>query len=96
MNKTVGVLPLSKVEMNGSSIIEKDSASVRTSRNPYVGTPQTIKVSSVHERRCKADEVDEIQLASRDGGSRGAPSRDSRKSEIKSRISGKQTAESQQ
>lgn len=88
MNKTVSVLPIRQGALNSSAIIEMDS-SVRSSRHPFVGTPNTIKVSSVHERRCKADEVDEIQLASREGGSRGANSRDSRKSGLKSRISGK-------
>jgi len=47
-------------------------------------------VDSVHERRCKAEESDEMQLKSREVSRRGA---NSRKSEIRSRISGKETAD---
>ena len=57
-----------------------------------MGTPNTIKVSSVHERRCKIDENDEILLKSGHGDRLG--SGESKKSEIRSRISGKQTADS--
>ena len=56
------------------------------------GTPNTFKVSSVHERRCKAEENDEIALQSRDGPR--INSRGSKHSDIKSRISGKQTSDS--
>ena len=62
-------------------------------RRDAFGTPNTNLLSSVHERRCKADRTEEFLLLSSEGH-RILGSRDSRKSEIRSRISGKNTAES--
>ena len=50
-----------------------------------------MKVSSVHERRCKVEDNDETTLQSRDGNR--VTSRNSKHSEIRSRISGKETAD---
>ena len=54
---------------------------------------RTFKVSSVHDRRCKADDLEDAKLESHEASR--VHSRDSRKSEIRSRISGKATAEAQ-
>ena len=67
----------------------KDNSSIAP-----LGTSTNYKVSSVHERRCKADDGDDMMIASREGGQRALASRDSKASEIRSRISGKQTADS--
>ena len=72
----------------------------RGSQNAKVGTPNTIQVgSSVHERRCKGDQNDELNMlnSSRENtqyNSKGLPN--SGHSDIRSRISGKQTADAKQ
>ena len=78
-----------------AAIAELTASSKENSSRAPIGTPNTYKVSSVHERRCKAEENDELIMQSRDGGRpRIVASRDSKASEIRSRISGKQTADS--
>ena len=66
--------------MNSPAIVELNSSGKESSRAP-IGTPNTMKVSSVHERHCKADDNDELLLFSREGGQR-VGSRDSKASEI--------------
>jgi len=70
-------------------VIAELTSSKDTSSRAPIGTPNTYKISSVHERRCKVEDSDELMMQSREGGKRAAVgSRDSKASEIRSRISG--------
>ena len=80
-----------------SPIVEMTTDSKVSSRQaPHIGTPKTpqtatLKNASVHERRCKVEDNDETTLLSRDGNRIGT--QNSRGSEIRSRISGKETGD---
>ena len=75
-----------------AAIAEISTSKDNSSRAP-IGTSGTYHGSSVHERRCKVEDQDELLMQSREG-QRAVASRDSKQSEIRSRISGKQTADS--
>ena len=95
MYKTQNNFASTRPMLANAAIAELTASSKENSSRAPVGTPNTFKVSSVHERRCKAEENDELIMESREGGRpRIVASRDSKASEIRSRISGKQTADS--
>ena len=73
--------------------IKELSSSKLTERRLDSGNKPILRRSSVHDRRCKADdENDQLILESRGGGR--LPSQDSKKSELlPNRISGKNTRE---